>query len=346
MPNKTTESTVFCSIANFSHNIDNYKNINDKIDYATNYLLSFKDSEDATLAEAINIARMKVLDAIEQYKVLEKKSEQIKKAINAFPDDDLKEIDLKEYGQIKDNPKLDYFLSDPCSYLRIVSSKKIEKKENEDLLFQKDVNNLENYKALNKRFDKLNVNVDKKELNHLHINARLKEKFGGLKQLNKAVNKTKMTFFQKIFRSISPEGENLLNSYKEFNNPNSKLYGNKDNLEEAANSYLKHIFPKWEPGYPLPDNSRINSLSGTQKDRVLLCNGILESVRKEKQIEDIYDDATNINSVIDPSSVFETTTVVKHHIIDLDKDLDESLYDKDELEENNNEIKVNNDLQM
>jgi hypothetical protein len=335
MPKNQVNNATASSIAELCKKIENIKNINEKIDFATEFLLQFHGNEDATIDQAINVARMKILDSVEQYKELEEINERKKLSKEAFPDEEIEEIDLKEYGGIHNNDKLDYFLSNPISYLKL-SAKKIE-----NPIIGKKLN--QNDYAINvKRLDSLNLKVDKKQLNHLHINSRLKEKFGGLKELNKAVKNTKQTFFQKLFRKISPEGQYFLDSYKKFNDPNSSLYGNKENLAKAANVYMEHIFPNWKPGYPLPDIHMINSLSGTQKSRTILCYGIIESIRKENKIEAEYEDATNENNIINPNAVFNDNKVIRQTIANLDQDLKESASYDNEIENENNIIENKN----
>ena len=169
--------------------------------------------------------------------------------------------------------------------------------------------------------------------NYLHICARLEAKFGGIDRLNAAANATKPTFFAKLFRRTSAEGNNLLAAYKGFSDQNSPLFGRKDNLERAADAYLKHIYPNWKHGDKLIDQNQIDRLSGTQKTRVILCNAILESIRKEDKMLEEYNRAIDPNDKnIEFDDIFKVQEIKRENIIDLDKDLDDNFVNENDID--------------
>ena len=290
------DNLEYISMADFCIKIDGIKNIDDKLDFATQYLLLHKNNIDYSFAEAINIARMKIADALREYRLLKEKQERIDMAKDAFSDEEEEDIDFSQYGNFNNNIKLEYFMGHPKSYLRDVAALKNDDLNKKMLVFKKQSENKENYQRLIKTLDNINddeLDFDERKLNNLHIKNRLETKFASKKGLSEAYNKTKPGFFARLFRTTSQAGKNLDIIYKAFNNPNHRLYGNKEALENAANEYIMHKFPKWKPNFPLVDIHRINSLNGTSKARMILSTSILEALRNEKKSENDYNEIIN-----------------------------------------------------
>ena len=100
----------YVSMTDFCNRIDKIKNIDDKLAFATEYLLVHQPNLDYALDEAINVARMKLADAIAEYKEIKNNANDIK---------------LKEYGNVENNDKLNYFMAFPETYLKLVGQTKI-----------------------------------------------------------------------------------------------------------------------------------------------------------------------------------------------------------------------------
>ena len=345
---KKLSTIKYKSMIDFSKQIDEIKNMDDKLAFTVEYLLSHVEFVDCALDEAIEIARMKIADGIAEYKKMAKDAILAKESKEAFPDLEHQEVDLKPYGNVLDNKKLDEFMAYPSLYLRKVGNQRVEelknKIENEDMTlkteeqkadtFEHNINILTEYK--------MRLNLKEKERDFLHINSRLETKFGSAEALEDAYKASKPGFFSKIFNTTSAEGDFLLKAYKGFNNEKSHLYGRKDLIVRAANAYMEHVFPNWKPGWPLPDQHHINQLSGTQKARAILSSAILEATRKEETMLKEYEPA--IKNVKDIEFDFDLESDVKKtNIIDLDKDLDESIENNSiDNSESENEISNNN----
>jgi hypothetical protein len=338
----------YVSMADFCNRIDQFKNIDDKLAYATEYLLNHQPGIDYALDEAIGVARMKLADAIAEYKEMKNKAVQEGKIRESFPANTQK--DLKEYGNVENNERLNYFMSSPESYLKLLATKKLNDMEDEEMLLSFDISKQKQYESIINTIDNndLYLDLEEKDRNYLHIGARLEAKFGGIDQLQAAANATKPTFFAKLFNKTSIQGKNLLTAYKGFSDPKNPLFGRKDTLERVADDYLTHIYPNWKHGDPLIDKNQIDRLSGTQKTRVILCNAILESIRKEDKMLDEYNKAVDNDDEknFEFDDLFEDNKPKKTAIIDLDKDLDDSLVEENEIANESNPYVINNEIEM
>ena len=347
---KKLDEIKYISMADFSRKIDEIKDMDDKLAFAAEYLLNHKDQVDYPFDAAINIARMKIADGLVEYDKMVEKAERVEMNKEAFPEDDIEDVDLKPYGKVVGNKNIDKFMSFPYMFLKEYGNKRIEEINGHK------VNGVlpKNEKAKADRFDKnlrimdeytLYLTPKQKELNYLHINARLDAKFGSADALDKAVKATRPGVFSSIFNTTSMEGRNLLTAYKGFNDEKNPLYGQKDTLERAATAYVKHLFPGFEKDYPFPDQHLVNQLSGTQKTRFILCKAILESIRKENEMEDTYIDAVENKDglEIDLNNSLDSD-ISKTNINNLDKDLDDSM-SNDSIDNSESE-NVNNNIDM
>ena len=190
----------YASMADFCNRIDQFKNIDDKLAYATEYLLNHKPGIDYALDEAIGVARMKLADAIAEYKEMKNKAVQEGKIRESFPANKAK--DLKELGNVENNEKLNCFMALPETYLKIMATKKINDMEKEEMILSYNIEKAKNYERIIKTIDnyELYLDLEEKDRNYLHIGARLEAKFGGIDQLQAAANATKPTFFAKLFK--------------------------------------------------------------------------------------------------------------------------------------------------
>ena len=90
----------YISMADFSKRIDNYDNINDKLAFATKYLILHgidNGEADCSIIDAINIARMKIADA----------SAELRKNLNTKVDNAATEIDSEDEIIINKETKLE-----------------------------------------------------------------------------------------------------------------------------------------------------------------------------------------------------------------------------------------------
>lgn len=342
------------SMADFSNRIDEIKDMDDKLEFVKEYILTHREYTGCSLDEAINIARMKIADAIVKYKEMKEKADRINDNSSMYSESEKEAADLKPYGNVLNNKNLYRFMNNPKLYLKLAVNQKItklnDKLNKNDILTGIDNQKLSLYENNLETLEKqdLYLDMDDKETNYLHIKNRLEAKFGDREALFNAVNNTKPGFFSRMFNTTSTAGKNLLTAYKGFNDSESPLYGRKDTLERAATAYLKHLFPNFDTDYPLPDKHLIDGLKGTQKSRAILCNAILESIRKENKMIDEYNDAINDKNEnefdMEDMNYEVQEEVKKTKIIDLDKEVNESF--EDSISEDNNEIVDDNQMEI
>ena len=341
------DELVYISMADFSRRIDEIKDMTEKIVFVSEYILSHNNNADWSLPEAINIAKMKIADGIVEYRKMEQRAELVEMSKEDFPEDDIKDVDLDQYGNVLNNNELNRFMNNPASYIRKYGVQKLadlsEKNEGkqfdyyEQLKYDNIMRNMEILK------NTTNVDLNNNDKNHVHIKARLEAKYGGQKALRKAYNNIKPGFFSTIFNTTSTEGKNLIAAYKNFNNNSNPAFGQIEPLERAANAYLIHIFPKFKEGYPLPDIHLVNQLSGTQKSRTLLCMNILDSIRKERKIDEENQIDNNEENEFDMDSMSEDNTIQKTNIENLNNDLEESFSDDKSLESDSSNNIINSE---
>ena len=319
------------SMADFCKRMDQIDDINDKLKFATAYLLlhGTNGADDFTLAEAIDIARMKIADATVALR--DKKIDEAPKEVSV---DDLS-TKVNPYAKNKNQDlELEFFMGHPSEYLKIHANKKYNELEKENSLIKDEVELQKHYLSIYRHLDREakvdGVNISEMELKHLHLNARLEAKFGGKDNLTSVFEKTKPGFFSKLFNTTSKEAKNLDVAYKAFNNLSNPQYGNKDMLKAAADAYLAHKIPNWKPGDPLPNDNELKNLDETARSRVELSMAIIDSVDKENKSIDCYKSVVTNNALSnftadDIENAKRENQGTFHD--DLENDLDDSLSD-------------------
>ena len=71
---KKLQNVKYVSMIDFSKQIDEIKDMDQKIAFAVEYLLSHTEYVDCALDEAIEIARMKIADGVAEYKKMAKEA--------------------------------------------------------------------------------------------------------------------------------------------------------------------------------------------------------------------------------------------------------------------------------
>ncbi|MBQ9448869.1 MAG: hypothetical protein IJU60_03245 [Acholeplasmatales bacterium] len=347
----------YVSLADFCKKIDDIKDINDKLTFATNYLLLHgfqNDNVDSSLAEAIDVARMKLADASLALKEEANNIERLDESTASFVVED-KANAINPFARNKsDELELEFFMGHPSEYLKSIAMKKYNTLEKEDVApagLQDHYMHVYNELGANNRVEGLNLGNS--DLKHLHVKARLEAKFGTKENLNATYNQTKPGFFSRLFNTRSEQSKNLDFAYKAFNNPNHELYGNLDALKRAADAYLEYKCPNWRPGSPLPEGKTLNSFDATSKAKVLLSAAIIEQVTQEQKVEESYRSVVtncalkNINPEdLENAKRLNQENFQKKMVLDfgdddklIDKSMDSSL---DVIIENDKTIQLNN----
>ena len=278
------------SMADFCKQIDKYTDFNDKMEFATRYLLSHGmpgQQTDYTIEEAMHIARMKLIDAsVKQKKEASKRTQPKDSYVETHP-----EAVNPKAKNFKEDYKNQAFMKDPAGYLQEKAfelGNSIQGNDNEISEEQTLKNNcirlsheLEGKSA--KVFE-----IESKRQNSIDIKIRLETAFGGRKGLEDAYKATKPGTFSKLFGTSSVASKNLDEVYNAFNNPNHALYNDMNSLEKAANEYLVHKFPGWKPGNPYPTKEQLDKLDSTSKGRSDFSINILKSIEEQREMEESF----------------------------------------------------------
>ena len=259
MPRLTKEQlqdVKYLSLIDFTNQIGRYNDVEDKRNFAIQYLLTYgmKENPDYSLAEAIHFVRIKLSETID-----EEKADFNTQIFLANPVKYLKVCSLKELAKIDPNSNLisdDKLASD---YLKMSNA-----------LNNDTANEVERLDQTRNSFD---------------VKTRMSIRMGGQRALDKLIKNTKPGFFSKLFNTSSEQAKNLDRVYKEFNNPDSNSYGNLDRLEEAGLNYLAYKFPKLNVRDKLPSLDAISGLDKTSKARALFSIRAIEAARSQREVE-------------------------------------------------------------
>lgn len=291
MPKLTKEQLAnikYVSVADLSSRLDQIESIEDKVDFATRYLLSHGIGEtDCSFLEAVHVARMKVAEASLASK-------------NKLYNDDILDIDPADYPidddpaivdaiveDSKDDQKNEMFMGDPIGYLKGKAKDLADEIEEKDIELGDERSLKENCIRLGQELNGLTkkdmLEVDRHS-SALDMKVRLQAKFGN----RDMASEIKPGIFSRMFGTSSGAASNLDAVYKAFNNPNHALYGDMKSLEKAANEYMMHRYPDWKPGQPLPSQEAIDRLSGAEKSRTELSAAIIVAAGEQKKTFDHF----------------------------------------------------------
>ena len=286
---KQLDEIKYVSMKDFSDRIDKIANIQDKLKFASHYLLMHGAAQnpDVPIQDAINIARMKIIH--ESNTLYDKMIE-----------DDL---DLEDYYEDAVNPyaedyeddaELELFVGKPAVYLKGLALKKYKEMDNINIEIPEERRLKEYYNSQVEMYNnnpKLgNEGLNKKEFLQVFRETDnsddLTRHYGSKEALDRAFDKTKQGFFSRLFSKPSNAYTNLAKCYDAYFNPNNVHYRNSEVLEKAAGQYITHKFPNWEPGDPFPKEADINKLGSLSKERLLFSISVFKATEKGHEKEE------------------------------------------------------------
>ena len=296
MPRLTKEqldAVRYVSMDDFVYRINQISNIDDKVAFATRYLLDYghKAKPDVSFYEALYIARAKIADA--SYDL----------SLTFLADED---IDKSHYIGVQSyvvNPYISdegydmpsrTFMAHPIQYLKAHAMKLAQDIEDKEEKSPEDLANKEYYiqiaMELSHKDEPDKFEEYEKDHTALELDTRMREKYNGRRNLKNAISATKSNFITKYFDSN--EYKALVQAEKNYKDPNHEDYGSTEDLETAAAEYLMHKFPNWNPetdGYPTAE--QINTYSGKAKARIEY------AINLAKSLHDIRDMSHNFNQL-------------------------------------------------
>ena len=341
----------YVSMKDFCEKIDEINDINDKLTFASNYLLmhGMVENPDVPIQDAINVARAKILNA----------------SVDLYNKMDEEDLDHEEYWEDAVNPyaeeyeddaELELFVGKPAEYLRGLAFKKYKEMGDPDIELLTDAKKKENYLRQYEMYsqnpklgnDGFVGEKAKRALKLGDISDDLTRFYGEKAQADQAFERTKPGFFSKMFNTSSIAYNNLAACYKAFYNPNHVDYKNNNALGKAAGEYLQHKFPNWKPGDDFPKDADINKLDATSKERTLFSISILKAIEKGQEREEQISEVLSAHA--NTQAKFEEVDNLRNNRQqafqdNINKNLDDSLESED-LDNSDDSISIDSENEM
>lgn len=287
---KLTQSQLnqvrYISFTDFERRFERIGDFNDKVRFATRYLLTHQAASEAdySFAAAAHLIRLKIGDA--SVKLKEEHAKKNDSLADGRPD--LVNPDAKDFNSDLD---AEMFLGNPAEYLKAEAQKLVDELDQQE--------ELSHAEEKIKRHCEILTSWDAKEINEgifsfdedsrmLDVRARMENKFGGRRELINAYNATKPGFFSRLFNNSSNAERNLDEVYNAFQNPNHVLYGDEDALDKAAVEYIQRRVPGWRPDDPFPELDNLGKSNSVDVARMKLSIAIHQSVKEQRAMENDF----------------------------------------------------------
>lgn len=282
LTNKELKELKYVSMADFCTRVKQYNDMNDKLRFATQYLLLHGTQEgepDYNLTEATYIAQLAIVAASKIEK--EKMGKINEKFLKNNP-----QIINPHVKNAKDDIAFEFFLKDPYEYLKGYAQKNIAALDEIDITSNKErlaKAHFEDY--IKNKLEPSDFSSDVYDLmsdkNPVAIRLRSQMMLGGKDRLDEVVKAAQPGFWSRFFDTASLASKNLLNVYDAYNNPKHALYGDNAALKKASIEYLQYKFPNWKPGdaeYP-----NLDGLDDTEKARAQLSITSLQTIELQEE---------------------------------------------------------------
>ena len=285
MPRLTKEqlkAISYISMADYANKLDQIEDFDDKLEFTARYLLSHGakgQKTDYSLEEAIHLARAKLVDTSRKLRDKLYNDEEGPDPADLYIDS--YEAAVNPYAEdVKDDIENQYFMANPAQFLKKKAEEYAKEVEDKDIEIEGENAFKENCIRLSKKLDsqlsRQILTAEHKGNIHLDIKARMEASYRGRKNLEKAENMIKPSFFTRTFGTRSVAGKNFDEVYAAFNNPKHALYGNLDALEKATKEYVDYKFAH---------KSKAEQLAGlaVKEPKEGFACTLLEAIRQQKQ---------------------------------------------------------------
>lgn len=309
---KNLNRVKYVSVADMYKNLDEINSIDDKVAYATRYILNhdMSTTKDYAFSGALHLARAKIAEAI------------------------------------KNNPKekvsltTQMFLGNPTEYIKGEANKLANEIGKSDF----HIAGQEQLKA-NCEYIASNMNdefaIDEEEVDKISkaigVKARVEANLGGKKALADTIATAKTHKWYAIFSSSSKEWKAFETAYEDFQNPHAEKYCDFRNLAGAAIDYLQHKFPEWGKDNPLPENA-FDKLNASEKAKMNFTISVLKAANEQNRLDASFHSLVDTNKAL---NIKYEDLPAQNKVIDLDQEEFANQIENDikEVEPKNNEIK-------
>lgn len=332
----------YVSMKDYFDKIEEFEDFNDKLEFTTYYLLKHgMKNADCSFEEAVYMARIKLTD--ESLDLKKKYYED--NHVHASNDS------VNPYAtNKKDELKAKMFLTNPEGYLKGYAEKISKEIKNSKMPSKDDEAFQFNTERLSTQFLVNGFNEDIYKLDRKssapNVISRTVQRHMNRKNYDKAYEMTKGGFFSRLFRTSSNEYKNFERTFKAFNDPNDRLYGDMDSLENAINGYVQLKIPGWQSGQEIRE-ADFQNLSRTERVRLAFFDKLLIGINNERKNQN------NLRNIMESSHNIKFSDLEEKKIEpnqekfqnDLDIQIEESnkkvkdVLEKYDSEPNINEIK-------
>ena len=352
--NKTEEDKIMpklyyenISQERFDELFDSCKTLNEKFEFMNNYLLSYGIDE-VDEREETNVVNL--LNNPAEYYIhhaREKFLAAVLKEKEAYNNANVKQLDNaivnpEEPADSKAQIAMQQFIQNPARYLSQYARFRLNgldnvgndvfKNEDDRKRYQKNLKYVSRqFGSVSKIFD---TNEKNRFINDVLTNSKKANHMPDDATPADIIRHNKGGVFEKLFRRTSNEYKAFVKAYREFHDENSSKYGDETELEKATRAYIQHKIPGYQLPNKLPDRADIERFSGTSRERLELCVGVLATIQQRSQrnlmIHSIGD--ANLSNANVNQDEFQNK---------INNDIQ-----KDEVVNINNEVVENNDIEI
>ena len=288
---KNLNQVKYVSVADMYKNLDEIKSIDDKVAYATRYILNhdMSTTKDYAFSGVVHLARAKIAEAI------------------------------------KNNPKektslaTQMFLGNPTEYIKGEANKLADQLDKSDFVIKGQEQLKENCKEIAKNMNDefaIDVNEVDKISKAIGVKSRVEANLGGKKALEDTLKTARSHKWYAIFSSSSKEWKALEEAYEDFQNPNREKYCDFRNLMGAAIDYFQHKFPGWSKDAELPENA-FDKLNTSEKAKVSFAISVMKAANEQNRLDAAFHNLVDTNKAKD---IKYEDLPVENKVIDLDQE--------------------------
>lgn len=335
------------SLSDFDQKFDSIEGIKEKFAFLNNYILSLgmdkiNENEDTMVADhdlhdMVAHARIKFIEAIVKEKEAYEIKNKTKLPQDVFdPNDKKRSLDVT-YAKFISEP-MDYVEKNAMHRKDQVKIDDNDPNKDEIKYYKMNLSRLIIYAREPIDFDEYGNDFAIKDFTH-RIGKELYNKM--YTSPNEFLDRNKGGFFERLFKTTSSEYQEFEETYRAFNDKENPAYGDLDRLETVTLNYLKYKMPNYKGGSELPKQEDINKLSGTSRKRVESLVSVLKTIRLEKELSNVLDQADDkMENQDDFQNNLDKNLNDNHN---LNNNLEEIKNDLS-IEENENEIDTSNNI--
>lgn len=278
------ENATYVSIADFYKRVGLISDFNEKVKFATTYLLTHGMNgapTDYSLEEAIHLVRAKLID---ESKKLREEDRPLDMEEKIYIDENPDAVNPRALEE-KDDVENQFFMANPGEYLKSKANqyaKSLGEKDAEigtEVAFRRNCERLS--KSLSAQTSRDILSKEQKGMAVLDITARMQAKYISSDLYRRAEKAARPGFFARHFGTRSLVGKNFDEVYKAFHNPKHALYGNKEALAKATNEYIDYKESK------KPLEEKIAGLA-LEDPKVAFAKKLRDALAEQKESEGLF----------------------------------------------------------